>query len=175
MRNALPQRKQSTTGKNLFPLPASPQNLPVFMTLPSSQSEAILLRNSIGRIAFALDGRVQVLPVNYVYMNGWIYGRTAAPAYLSSNAAVTFQVDQYDAASEWCSVDVRGKLDLVESESEESTRGIYPKVLSSILRLVRAEVRREPSPLFHDQLFGIKAIEISGRGSLPVEGRFIAS
>ncbi|HEY3134105.1 MAG TPA: pyridoxamine 5'-phosphate oxidase family protein [Gemmatimonadaceae bacterium] len=175
MRNAQPLQKEGTTSPNLFPLPASPQNLPLFKTLRPSQSEAVLVRNDVGRIAFALDGRVQLLPINYVYLNGWIYGRTAAAAYLPRNAPVAFQVDEYNEAPEWRSVVVHGQLDLVESESAEPARPFVRRALSRIRRLVRPAASETPSVLFRDQLFGIQAIEIAGSASLPVEGRFFAS
>ena len=42
--------------------------------------ESILHRNNLGRIAFALQDRVTVLPVQYVYTDGWIYGRIVRSA-----------------------------------------------------------------------------------------------
>ncbi len=135
MRNALALGEASSIAADLFPLPAPPQNLPLFKTLTPAQNQAVLVRNSVGRIAFALNGRVQLLPINYVYLNRWIYGRTAAT---------------------------------------EPTSGIYRRVLSRIRRLVRPTAET-PSVLFRDQLFAIQAIEISGRASLSVEGRFFAS
>ena len=160
---------------DLFPLPASPQNLPLFKTLRSFQSEDVLVRNNVGRIGFALDGRVQLVPINYVFLNGWIYGRTAAPTYLPRNAPVTFQVDEHNGTPEWRSVVVQGQLDLVESERAESALSIFQRLLSSARSLVRPVVAETPSVLFRDQLFAIQAIEISGRASLPIEGRFFAS
>ena len=142
-----------TRTSDLFPLPASPQNLPVFKALAPSQSETVLDRNDIGRIAFVVDGRVQLLPVNYVFLNGWIYGRTAAPAYLPRNAPVTFEVEERAEKPDWRSVVVHGQLDMVES----------------------GDADEKSAPLFHDQLFCFRALEITGRGSLPAEGRFFAS
>jgi len=142
-----------TKTSDLFPLPASPQNLPLFRTLGSSQNEATLVRNGVGKIAFVVDGRIQILPINYVFLNGWIYGRTAAPAYLPSRARVTFEVEERTETREWRSVVVHGRLDLVESGNTDEKSG----------------------PLFHDQLFCIRALEISGRASLPVEGRLASN
>src|SRR6266581_7770313 len=159
MRNALALGEASSIAADLFPLPAPPQNLPLFKTLTPAQNQAVLVRNSVGRIAFALNGRVQLLPINYVYLNRWIYGRTAAAAYLPSNAAVAFQVDEGGGAHEWRNVVVQGQLDLVESERTEPTSGIYRRVLSRIRRLVRPTAET-PSVLFRDQLFAIQAIEI---------------
>jgi nitroimidazol reductase NimA-like FMN-containing flavoprotein (pyridoxamine 5'-phosphate oxidase superfamily) len=136
----------------LFPLPASPQNLPLFRALGPAQIEALLFRNSCGRIAFALGGRVQMLPANYVYVNGWIYGRTADAACLPKNAPVGFEVEERDNLSGWRSVLVQGQLDMVESESPE-----------------------KPTVFFRDQLFCIRAAHVSGRGSLPEKTMSCAS
>lgn len=138
---------------DLFPLPPSPQNLPVFKTLRKNQSETTLVRNGVGRIAFVVDGRVQMLPVNYVFLNGWIYGRTAAAAYLPGNAPVVFEVEERNDGCEWRTVVVQGQLDMVETGSPDDRSAV----------------------LFRDQLFCIRAREISGRASLPAEGRFFAS
>ena len=51
---------------------------PLFKTLSREECESVLLRNNVGRIAFALHDRVSILPIHYVFLNGWVYGRTAA-------------------------------------------------------------------------------------------------
>jgi hypothetical protein len=39
---------------------------PLFKTLSREECESVLLRNNVGRIAFALHDRVSILPINYV-------------------------------------------------------------------------------------------------------------
>ena len=165
--------KRSTV--SFFPVPCSPQDLPVFKTLNQAQSEAVLVRSDVGRIAFTVDSRVQILPIHYVYRNGWIYGRTAAAAFLPANASVAFQVDEMYAGKEWRSVVVEGRLDLVQSESPEKTQSAYRSALMQLRRIVRPEPTATPPVLLHDQLFAIRASEITGRASLPGEGRCFAS
>jgi len=46
----------------------------VFRELHRDESEEILSRNHVGRIAFASNDRVDIEPVNYVFDSGWIYG-----------------------------------------------------------------------------------------------------
>jgi len=155
------------TTRNLFPLPAAPHNLPLFKALKQSEIQAVLLGNAVGRVAFPLNGRVELLSINYVYVNGWIYGRTAAATFLPRNAAVTFEVEDRSAAGEWRRVVVHGCLDLVESDGEGETSGILGKALSRIRQLVEPATGDRPSPLLRDQLFCVRVMEISGRGSLP--------
>lgn len=158
----------------LFPLPASPQNLPLFKALESAESEFILGHNSSGRIAFTLGGRVQILPVNYVYVNGWIYGRTVAAAYLPRNAPVAFQVEEHNAPFEWRSVVIQGHLAMVEAESPAETSGGWGRVLWT-LRQLFARGDEAPTTLFRDQLFCIRVTQLSGRASLPNKTRSYAS
>lgn len=134
--------------------------------------EAILARNSVGRIAFALQDRVSVLPVHYVYDAGWIYGRTAADGKLREilrNRRIAFEVDEHTQLFDWHSVVVRGPFYLIDP----SDREMYAKALSVIRRLVPdALTNSDPIP-FRDQLFRIRAVEISGRSSEPSGGKRI--
>ena len=136
--------------------------------------EAILTRNSVGRIAFALQDRVSVVPVHYVYESGWIYGRTAAGGKLREilrNRRVAFEVDEHAELFEWRSVVARGPLYLIEPGTVPSDRRIYANAVSLIRRLVpSALTESDPAP-FRDQLFRIAVVEISGRSSEPSGGK----
>jgi nitroimidazol reductase NimA-like FMN-containing flavoprotein (pyridoxamine 5'-phosphate oxidase superfamily) len=151
----------------LFPLPPSPQNLPLFRALGPSQTEALLARNSSGTIAFTLGGRVQMLPTNYLYVNGWIYGRTADAAYLPRNAPVAFEVEERNNSSGWRSVLVQGQLDMVESDNPAKASGGWGRIFSALRRFLAPPGDEEPSVFFRDQIFCIRAAQISGRASLP--------
>lgn len=167
--------KKEKPSASLFPVPASPQDLPLFRTLRKQEIEAVLARNDVGRIAFALNGTVQLLPVHYVYLNGWIYGRTAALNYLPGNEAVAFQVDERNPSQEWRTVVVNGRFDMVESGAAEQTRRVYRKVLSRLIGVIRPAPVERSDLTFRDQLFVIKATRVSGLASLPAEGTRFAS
>lgn len=140
--------------------------------------EAILLRNSVGRIAFALQDRVSVVPVHYVYEGGWIYGRTAAGGKLRDilrNRRIAFEVDEHSDVFEWRSVVVRGPLYLIEPGTLPSDRRTYAKAVSLIRRLVPSAMTDSDPVPFRDQLFRIRAVEISGRSSEPTGGPRLSS
>lgn len=144
-------------------------DVPLFTVLERfRRCESILLRNNVGRIAFAVQDRVSVLPVQYVYDDGWIYGRTTADGKIRDllrNRRVAFEVDEHTQPFDWQSVVVRGPLYLIDVGTSPAERSTYAKAVALIGRLVPvALTARDPIP-FRDQLFRIRAVEISGRDS----------
>ena len=158
----------------LNPLSAS-DDAPLFAVLDRFKAcEDILVRNNVGRIAFALQDRVSVLPVHYVYEGDWIYGRTAAGGKLRDllrNRRIAFEVDEHSDLFEWRSVVVRGPLYLLEPGTELADRRIYAKAVSLIRRLVPTALTDSDPVPFRDQLFRIRVVEISGRSSEPGGGK----
>ena len=148
----------------------SHETTPILKVLDRLQDfEAILARNCVGRIAFALQDRVSVLPVHYVYEGGWIYGRTAADGKLRDilrNRRIAFEVDEHTELFDWRSVVVRGPFYLVDPSDADT----YEKAVAVLRRLMpSALTEADPLP-FRDQLFRIRAVEISGRSSEPRDG-----
>jgi nitroimidazol reductase NimA-like FMN-containing flavoprotein (pyridoxamine 5'-phosphate oxidase superfamily) len=136
--------------------------------------EEILARNNVGRLAFALQDRVSVVPVHYVYEDGWIYGRTAAGGKLREilrNRRIAFEVDEHTQVFEWRSVVVRGPLYLIDPGTLPADQSVYAKAVSLIRRLVPAALTSSDPVPFRDQLFRIRAVEISGRSSEPSGGQ----
>jgi uncharacterized protein len=89
-------------------------------TLPSDASLELLSSQSVGRVAFVLDGRPVILPVNYA-VDGWTivfrttYGGKLVAA--SSGALVAFEADSFDRQNRvgW-SVVARGTAETVYDE-----------------------------------------------------------
>lgn len=156
-----------------FPIPRSPQDLPVFKTLNRAECEVILSRNDVGRIAFALHDRVNIVPIHYVYLDGWIYGRTGSAGKLREilrNRRIAFEVDEHSELFEWRSVIVHGPLYLIQPDTTQRANSIYGTALSVIRKLIPdALTHSDPVP-FRDQLFRIRAVDVTGRASLPVGG-----
>ena len=155
--------------------PPAGDDAPLFTVLDRfNECEAILTRNSVGRIAFALQDRVSIVPIHYVYEGGWIYGRTAAGGKLREilrNRRIAFEVDEHSQLFEWRSVVVRGPLYLIEPGTLPSDRRIYTKAVSLIRRVLPSALADSDPVPFRDQLFRIRAVEISGRASGPTGGK----
>lgn len=149
---------------------SSLETFPALGELGRDECERLLQRNMVGRLAFALHDQVGIVPVHYVYEDGWIYGRTEPGGKLVSilrNRRVAFEVDEQEGMFTWQSVVAQGPLYLIspgEGEQEEKTHAHALQVLRRIMPMTLA--KGDPVP-FRNQLFRIQVSEISGRRSSP--------
>jgi uncharacterized protein len=158
--------------------PPTPLDAPLFSVLDKKACEAILGRNSVGRIAFSLHDSVRIVPIHYAYASGWIYGRTAAAGKLHEilrNRRVAFEVDEHTQLFEWRSVVASGPLYLIKPGSTPSDRRVYTKAVSLIRHLVPSALTETDPVPFRDQLFRIRVAEIAGRASGPTGGKRLVS
>jgi len=84
---------------------------PAVRALGRDEIDALLGRNHVGRLAYALGNRVDVEPVSYVYEAPWIYAQTRPgmdPEMIRRLRFVTFEVDEVESGEEWREVTVRG-------------------------------------------------------------------
>lgn len=80
------------------------QRGPSIQELTVQQITDVLALNSVGRIAFLNDGRLELHPIHYSFADGCVFGRTSFGAkYLSWTADpdVAFGVDEIDGPLEW--------------------------------------------------------------------------
>ena len=158
--------------------PLAREDAPLFTELGKKACEAILSRNSVGRIAFALHDRVSIIPIHYVYSAGWIYGRTASAGKLREilrNRRVAFEVDEHSQLFDWRSVVVHGPLYLIKPGSQATDQRLYAKAVSLIRKLMPAALTDADPVPFRDQLFRIRTAEMSGRSSGPSGGTTLKS
>lgn len=146
--------------------PASWTRTPRIRTLSALQSSFVLSRNRVGRLAFVGGGRLELLPVHYVYADGRIVGRTSFCA--SSRARdgaseVVFEVDEPDGLFEWRSVIVRGAMQVITSPAIGGDRQAYWSAVVAFRTLVPdAFTERDPTPS-RRVIFTIEPTEITGR------------
>ncbi|GAA1412317.1 hypothetical protein AUR04nite_10770 [Glutamicibacter uratoxydans] len=94
-------------------------NQPV-LVLSEEQSWQLLSHTSHGRVATAVAGEIDIVPVNYGVHNKKLFLRTAPGNKLASmaiNAKVAFEADGILADEAW-SVVVHGTAELLESEAD---------------------------------------------------------
>ncbi len=147
---------------------------PLIETLSVPKSEEILARNSVGRLAFSVHGRVNVVPVHFAYDKGWVYGRTSPGGKLLQilrNRRVAFEVDEHAALFDWRSVVVHGTFYIIEQSVDNAA--VFEHAVG-LLRELLPEVLTASDPVpFRSHLFRINAAEISGRAASPTGGRTI--
>jgi uncharacterized protein len=155
-------------------VPKAPSvSAPLFKTLTRGECESVLLRNNVGRLAFSIHDHVNIVPIHYAYLNGWIYGRTGSAGKLRDilrNRRIAFEVDEHSELFDWRSVVVHGPLYVVQPDTTQHARSIYLTALAVMRRLLPAALTESDPVPFRDQLIRIRAIELTGRASAPSGG-----
>ena len=146
------------------------RRLPTFRELSREESEALLGRTHVGRLAYSFHDQVDIEPIHFVYEKGWIYGRTSHGSKLTAiahNRWVAFETDEVDSLFEWRSVVVKGAVYLLEPGARRDESGVdyYERALD-LLRGVIPETLTEQDPTPHRTiLFRIAVDSIVGRAA----------
>ncbi|HEY5087351.1 MAG TPA: pyridoxamine 5'-phosphate oxidase family protein [Gemmatimonadaceae bacterium] len=143
--------------------------------LGRDEIEQILARNHVGRIAFIVHDSVDIEPINYVYKDGWIYGRTSQGTKIDAiarRARVAFEVDEVKALFDWRSVVVKGSLSVMRPDgaphSGPSDTSWHPDAAFTVgvelLRSLLPETLKSTDPAsFRHTVFRIHLDEVTGR------------
>lgn len=102
--------------------------------LKEDQIESLLQQQVTGRIGCYADGENYVVPVNYVYKNGCIYGHSAVGKkikMLRKNPQVCFQVDEIENITNWKSVVAWGVYE--EIKDREEMQGAMQEIIRHIM------------------------------------------
>lgn len=145
---------------------------PVLRMLDRPGIERILSRNSVGRIAFAFHDRVDVEPINYVYADGWIYGRTSTGAKLGTiahNRFVAFEVDETRGLFDWSSVVVKGAFYELSPDASPQEREVWEKGVELLRQLLPETLTTDDPVPFRQTLFRISARTATGREAVQAE------
>ena len=141
---------------------------PRILEMKRRDAEVVLARNNIGRCAFLGDGRVELVPVHYVFQNGVIIGRTALGSKYATwltRSAIVFEVDESSGLFDWSSVIVRGNLTLLHPRGSEAERLAFEDGVRAFRALVPdAFTERDPTPQ-RSIVFAVAPQEITGRQS----------
>lgn len=130
-------------------------------TLNPEQIDNLLESQMIGRIGCQASNKIVVVPITYVYKDGFIYGHSREGekiAAMRKNPHVCFEVDTLTNLTNWKSVMLWGDYEEMKSEDEKAHTlsilkdRIMPLLASETMR----PAERLPSP--HPHNAGVKAI-----------------
>ena len=141
---------------------------PIIRELTGAESRALLSRRVVGRIAFALNDRVEIQPIHYVFDDKWLYGRTSHGtkfATLARDSWCAFEVDEVRDLFDWDSVVVKGQLELLDPML--GSPDAYARGLELMRSLVSdALTATDPAP-HRTILFRVHVKEMTGRAARP--------
>jgi uncharacterized protein len=147
---------------------------PTIVELSRDECEAILARNSVGRIAFSLYDAVYIKPLHYVYDQGAIWARTSdglMTGVTGRNHRVGFEVDEVTDIFHWCSVVVHGEVELLSADGDAVQRQDREQGIRLLRSLVPdALTESDPVP-DRDCVFRISADHLTGRRSSVAAGQ----
>lgn len=142
---------------------------------PLSEEEIVqfLQPRHIGRLAYAFRGHVDIVPVNYVYHDGWLYGRTSIGPKLEVLAHshwVAFEVDDVQQWPGWTSVVVHGTFRPIDPEGSEMDHQTF-ELATRLLRELYPDAFTDRDMAPHrTTLFRIHIDEATGREATVVQG-----
>jgi len=137
-----------------------------FRDLSRKETDALLLRNKVGRLAFTFNDRVDIQPIHYVYESGWIYGRLSEGEKITTlghNRWVAFEVDEVEDIFNWQSVVVHGSFWKLNPLGSPHAEEVWKRAADLVSQLVPgALTERDPVPFRHT-LFRIAVGDATGR------------
>ena len=138
----------------------------VFRELSRDETEAMLLRNKVGRLAFSSHDRVDIQPLHYVYERGWLYGRTSAGdkiTTLKQNQWIAFEVDEITGLFDWRSIVIHGSFWVLHPRGSPRAVELWTKAAELVGTIVPGALTEHDPVAFRQTLFRIAVSDIRGR------------
>ncbi|HEY9048509.1 MAG TPA: pyridoxamine 5'-phosphate oxidase family protein, partial [Ohtaekwangia sp.] len=142
--------------------------------LTEAQIDHVLHSQFLGRIGCYANNRIYIVPVTYVYYEGYIYAHSKEGQkirMMRGNPNICFQVDAMESMTNWRSVIVWGDYEELKSEAEQQAGmkimmdRLAPFVISETVRPSQG-LSRPPEIVekgFRAVAYRIKVLEKTGR------------
>jgi nitroimidazol reductase NimA-like FMN-containing flavoprotein (pyridoxamine 5'-phosphate oxidase superfamily) len=104
--------------------------------LNPEQIDHVLYAQVAGRIGCYAAGKVYVVPVTYVYQEGYIYGHTKEGLKIDlmrQNPAVCFQVDAIQNMANWQCIIIQGEFQELSGEESQQAIGLLSNRVTPLL------------------------------------------
>ncbi len=137
-----------------------------FRELSQVESERVLMRNHVGRIAYSFHDRVNIEPIHYVFDDGWLYGRTSHGEKLTiieHHPWVAFEVDEVRDVYDWRSVVVKGAFYIIGDPGSEPEDPAFVRGVELMRALVPEVLTQDDPTPFRRSVFRIHIDEVTGR------------
>ena len=144
--------------------PTAPR--PHFGPLDEAECLALLARHQVGRLAYVHLGHVNIVPIHYVYADGWLYGRTGPGSKLTAlrqHPWVAFEVDEVDDPFAWRSVVVRGAFYLIARDGPVAERARWDRAVELLRQIVPESMTPDDPTPERATVFRIHLSELTGR------------
>lgn len=138
--------------------------------LSDKQIDHVLLSQIVGRLGTCVDDKIYIVPVSYVYHEGYIHARAKEGMkveMMRKNPKVCFQVDAIDNMANWRSVIVWGEYEELDDFVQQNEG---EKIMSDRFEPYAMSATVTPSPLTRSGekalravVFRIKITEKTGR------------
>lgn len=142
--------------------------VPIYRELGARESEALLHRQHVGRLAFISGNRVDIEPIHYAYSDGWVFGRTSEGTKvraLEQRPWVAFEVDEVESPFDWRSVVLQGTIYFLPEEGAPIERSEFARALEKIRqRAPDTFTSSDPAP-HRTIVFGLHVDTMTGRQS----------
>ena len=101
--------------------------------LTDAECRNVLEHATVGRLGCARDNQPYVVPINFAFDGGYLYGFTTVGQkieWMRSNPLVCFEMDEVISENEWTSIIVFGRFEeLSETPEHESSRSVALELL----------------------------------------------
>lgn len=102
--------------------------------LSETEVERLLKEQVVGRIACQSKGEIYLVPINYVYRDGCVYGHSGEGKkirMMRENPNVCFEIDDIRSIFQWKSVIARGKYEEITDfdEKQQAMQGIIHRIM----------------------------------------------
>jgi len=130
--------------------------------LTLEEIDSLLQQQLVGRIGCYNDDKIFVVPITYVYQDGYIYGHSREGQkihMMRDNPKVCFEVDTMDGLNNWQSAIVWGEFE--EMDTEDDKMNVFKILTDRIADRDASETMMRPSyslPNPHPHNAGVKAI-----------------
>lgn len=102
--------------------------------LSDAETERLLKEQVVGRIACQSKGDIYLVPINYVYRDGYVYGHSGEGKkirLMRENPQVCFEIDEIRSVFQWKSVIAKGVYEELTDvdEKQQAMQGIIHRIM----------------------------------------------